>query len=158
MAVLISGIAGNLGPRSTGHTHPALATFGQEPPTVQIFNNCPVTENLSIPDTLWTKIINMEWEVSILHCYCIDCLLETINWRLSAKWFFHARQEFPKNLWFSILFISFNFLNFSPPPAFGHPGAMSDFFFSLSFPFSQILTTVVNSRVTAPSHISFPER
>merc|ERR1712001_421194 len=42
------------------------------------------------------------------------------------------------------------------PPALGQPGAMSDFFFSLSFPFSQILTTVVNSRVTAPSHISFP--
>ena len=51
-SVLIARITGNLGPRSAGHTHSSLAAFGQEPPTVEILNNRPVTENLSVPDTL----------------------------------------------------------------------------------------------------------
>ena len=50
--VLISGIAGHLGPRPAGHTHPALAALGEEPPAVEIFHYGSVTQNLSIPDTL----------------------------------------------------------------------------------------------------------
>ena len=52
VSVPISGIAAHLRPRPAGHTHPPLAALGKEPPTVQIFHNSSVTQNLSIPDTL----------------------------------------------------------------------------------------------------------
>ena len=45
-----------------------------------------------------------------------------------------------------------------PPPAFGQPGAMSDFFLSFSFPSTQILTRVLSSLVTAPSQICLPSQ
>ena len=113
---LVSLIGCDFWPGPAGHCHPALAALAEEPPPVEILDHGPVTEDLAIPDTLWTA-----------------------DQRLQEK-------------------CDMSIYSVIPPPAFGQPGAMSDFFLSLSFPSTQILTRVLSSLVTAPSQICLPSK